>query len=92
MFQMFHLLQTYVALKCFMLQVLPCFRCMFKESWGHGPADGAGDAPWVLRTGRARSHPGSRVLPAQREERSGGTGEGAVGAGQGDADGDGVHV
>ena len=34
-----------------------------------GPADGARGMPRVRRTGRARSHPGSRVPPEWRERR-----------------------
>jgi hypothetical protein len=61
-FQMFHLFQTYVAFKC--------FGGMFRESWEHGPGTGGRDAVsrgridgahacLVLRTRRARPHPGS---------------------------------
>jgi hypothetical protein len=77
-----------------------CFRDMFRESWGHElgagrrgaasrrPADGVRSAPGVLRTGRARPHPGSCVLPARRERmglrgRSGGRGARRDGWGQG---------
>jgi hypothetical protein len=71
MFQIFHLLQTYVAFKYFMLQVFYVSEVCSESHWGHGlgavvrgavcqgPAGGARGAPRVLRTGRARPRPGS---------------------------------
>jgi hypothetical protein len=54
-----------------------------------GLADGVRDASGVLRTGRARPHPGSRVLPARRG--GGSQGEGADSR-RGETNGYGVHV
>jgi hypothetical protein len=76
-------------------------RGMFRESLGHspgavlrgfarlGPMDVARDASGVLRTGRARPHPGS-WFPLAR--RGGGQGDGAASAGRGKADEGGVRV
>jgi hypothetical protein len=55
---MFHLLQTYVALKRFILQVLRVLEVCSGIHWGHGrgtasrgPPDGAHDPPRILQTG-----------------------------------------
>jgi hypothetical protein len=73
MFQMFHLLQMYVAFKYFMFQ-----RCV-QRIIGHGPsaegsstvsrvpAVGARGALGSYGRGHAHPHPGSRVIPARRE-------------------------
>jgi hypothetical protein len=51
MLQIFHILQTYVY------SSVSCFRCVFRESWGHGPgARGSGAASRVPRVG-ARGTP-----------------------------------
>jgi hypothetical protein len=82
MFQMFHILQTYVH------SSVSCFRCLFRESWGTARVLGdqarrAGFrrsghvACLVLWTGCARPHPGSRVPPTRRERSAGW--EGAAG-------------
>ena len=71
MFQMFHLLQTYVAFKCFMLQV-------FQRVTGAWPGlQGKGrDEPGLADGGRGAP----RVLPARRERRSSGGRSGGRGA------------
>ena len=87
---MFHLLQTYVAFKCFMLQVFRVLE-VYSESHGgtarapgeggvasQGLSDGVRGAPRVLRTERTYPHQGSRVPPARREKGSGGRVVGAV--------------
>ena len=100
-FQTFHMLQTGVAFKCFMLLVFRVSEVCSKSlggttgRWGKGRsepglAEGARDTPDVLRTGHACPHPGSRVSPAWRERRD--QGEGAVGAGRGETDTSGVSV
>jgi hypothetical protein len=102
MFQMFYLLQTHIAFKCFMLKCF-VFQRYVQRVIGHGPGaggrgaasqgptmDGAHGAPRVLRTGRARPRLDSWVLSARREKRR--SGEGATGTGQGETDEGGVHV
>ena len=59
-----------------------------------GLADGAHGVPRVLRTGRAHTHPGSRFLPAWREEGVRGRNGGhswRVRAGGGEVDGSGAR-
>jgi hypothetical protein len=80
MFEMFHLLQTYFAFKCFMLQVFRVSETCSESHGGtaqaqgeggvvnQGSADGAHSALRDLRMGRARLYPDSWVPPAQREK------------------------
>jgi hypothetical protein len=76
------------CIQVFHVASVSCSKGTFRESEGHGPgagrrgaasqrpADGAHDTSKVLRTGRARPHPGSRIPLAWREE---GSSEGVAG-------------
>jgi hypothetical protein len=102
MFQMFHLLQMYVAFKCFHVASVSCFRVMFRESLGHGPRTvRRGAASADRRMGRA-ARPGSyergvlvlilAPVSCPHRERGEVQGKGATGTGPGEADRDGVRV
>jgi hypothetical protein len=95
-FKCFICFKRMLHFKCFVFQryvqrvIGAWHRSRAKGCSEHGPADGACGTPGVLRTGHARPHLGSRVLPAQRERR--GSGERSDGHGAGETDGGGVHV
>ena len=85
---------TVYCIQLFHIPSVSCFRGIFRDSWGHGlstrgrgaasqgPTDGVHGMPRVLRIGRDRPHPGSRVPPARREMRGSGERSGGRGAGR----------